>query len=232
MTELGPADDRRSRAPPISAGNPGWARPAPAGRRRLRPSRRWRSGAAPDRGRRSRPPIGGLVARCCGRASGRRGSAGRSSRSTTVASTTWCSSPGWPVDVVGGPHGFSGVMNTVLPRKRLIAHVLMRDDEGGSCCATRRSRATGSCPVASSSRARRPATGAIREVREELGHRPRGGPAAGGGLAAAVPGLGGRGRADLRRRAGDRGRSAAFSLQENEIRSVDAGHPGRRRPSW
>ena len=32
-------------------------------------------------------------------------------------------------DQVGGPSGFSGVMNSALPRKRLIAHVLMRDDK-------------------------------------------------------------------------------------------------------
>ena len=28
------------------------------------------------------------------------------------------------------PHGFSGVMNSALPKKRLIAHVLMRDPVG------------------------------------------------------------------------------------------------------
>ena len=30
-------------------------------------------------------------------------------------------------DRVGGSHGFSSVMNSALPKKRLIAHVLMRD---------------------------------------------------------------------------------------------------------
>jgi hypothetical protein len=30
-------------------------------------------------------------------------------------------------DEVGGSHGFSSVMNSALPKKRLIAHVLMRD---------------------------------------------------------------------------------------------------------
>ena len=33
-------------------------------------------------------------------------------------------------DEVLGPTGFSGVMNSALPKKRLIAHVLMRDDAG------------------------------------------------------------------------------------------------------
>ena len=33
-------------------------------------------------------------------------------------------------DQVAGPTGFSGVMNSALPRKRLIAHVLIRDDRG------------------------------------------------------------------------------------------------------
>ena len=35
------------------------------------------------------------------------------------------------VDPVYGPHGFSGVMNSVLPTKRVIAHVVFRDETGG-----------------------------------------------------------------------------------------------------
>ena len=34
------------------------------------------------------------------------------------------------VDPVYGPHGFSGVMNSVLPTKRVIAHVVFRDETG------------------------------------------------------------------------------------------------------
>ena len=82
-------------------------------------------------------------------------------------------------DLVGGPHGFSSVMNTVLPRKRLIAHVLIRDELG-------RSRGARDCrllillcdtafktdwelPGGIVEPGEPPRTGAIREVREELG---------------------------------------------------------------
>ena len=154
----------------------------------------------------SRRATAGPVARCCGRASGSRGPADRSYRWTTGRTTTWCSSPGWPSDVVGGPHGFSGVMNTVLPRKRLIAHVLMRDTEGRILLCDTAFKSDWELPGGIVEPGEAPRDGAIREVREELGIDLRGRPAAGGGLAAAVPGLGGRAGADLRRRAGDRGR--------------------------
>ena len=95
-------------------------------RGRARAGRRCCAGSRPP----YRPLIGGLGAPCCGRASDRRGYAGLSSRSRTVASTTWSLYARLAGDLVGGPDGFSGVMNTVLPRKRLIAHVLMRDQRG------------------------------------------------------------------------------------------------------
>ena len=34
------------------------------------------------------------------------------------------------VDTVYGPHGFSGVLNSILPTKRLIAHALFLDEQG------------------------------------------------------------------------------------------------------
>ena len=37
---------------------------------------------------------------------------------------------GWRPTRCTGRDGFSGVMNTVLPKKRLIAHVLIRDPAG------------------------------------------------------------------------------------------------------
>ena len=34
------------------------------------------------------------------------------------------------VDTVYGPHGFSGVLDSILPTKRVIAHALFRDEAG------------------------------------------------------------------------------------------------------
>ena len=107
-------------------------------------------------------------------------------------------------DVVGGPHGFSGVMNTVLPRKRLIAHVLMRDVEGRILLCDTAFKSDWELPGGivepGEAAPRRSDPGGPRGARSRPGRRP----AAGGGLAAAVPGLGGRAGADLRRRAGER----------------------------
>jgi len=73
------------------------------------------------------------------------------------------------VDVVGGPHGFSGVMNTVLPRKRLIAHVLMRDVEGRILLCDTAFKSDWELPGGIVEPGEAPRDGAIREVREELG---------------------------------------------------------------
>ncbi|HEU4546488.1 MAG TPA: NUDIX hydrolase [Microlunatus sp.] len=72
-------------------------------------------------------------------------------------------------DVVGGPHGFSGVMNTVLPRKRLIAHVLMRDAEGRILLCDTAFKSDWELPGGIVEPGEAPRDGAIREVREELG---------------------------------------------------------------
>ena len=73
------------------------------------------------------------------------------------------------LDVVGGPHGFSGVMNTVLPRKRLIAHVLMCDAEGRILLCDTAFKDDWELPGGIVEPGEPPREGAIREVREELG---------------------------------------------------------------
>ena len=72
-------------------------------------------------------------------------------------------------DVVGGPDGFSGVMNTVLPRKRLIAHVLMRDRHGRILLCDTAFKSDWELPGGIVEPSEAPRDGAIREVREELG---------------------------------------------------------------
>lgn len=72
-------------------------------------------------------------------------------------------------DVVGGHHGFSGVMNTVLPRKRLIAHVLMRAADGRILLCDTMFKTDWELPGGVVEPGETPRNGAIREVREELG---------------------------------------------------------------
>jgi 8-oxo-dGTP diphosphatase len=77
-------------------------------------------------------------------------------------------------DVVGGPTGFSGVMNSALPRKRLIAHVLFRDGDRLLLCETR-FKADWELPGGIVEPDEPPHVGAAREVVEELGiERPIG----------------------------------------------------------
>ena len=73
------------------------------------------------------------------------------------------------VDQVGGPHGFSSVMNSALPRKRLIAHVLIRDDEGRVLLCETQFKVDWELPGGIVEPGESPRLGAIREVREELG---------------------------------------------------------------
>ena len=72
-------------------------------------------------------------------------------------------------DLVGGPTGFSGVMNSALPRKRLIAHVLMRDDKGRVLLCETQFKADWELPGGIVEPSESPRIGAMREVREELG---------------------------------------------------------------
>jgi len=73
------------------------------------------------------------------------------------------------VDQVGGPHGFSSVMNSALPRKRLIAHVLIRDGEGRVLLCETQFKVDWELPGGIVEPGESPRLGAIREVREELG---------------------------------------------------------------
>ena len=72
-------------------------------------------------------------------------------------------------DEIGGPVGFSAVMNTALPRKRLIAHVLMRDPAGRILFCETRFKSDWELPGGIVEADESPRIGAIREVREELG---------------------------------------------------------------
>lgn len=69
-------------------------------------------------------------ARCTAPVSGWRvGCAPRSSRRRAcTATSSWRAR--LAVDPVYGPHGFSGVLDSILPKKRLIGHVLFRDEDG------------------------------------------------------------------------------------------------------
>ena len=72
-------------------------------------------------------------------------------------------------DVIGGGHGFSAVMNTALPRKRLIAHVLMRDAVGRILLCDTRFKPDWELPGGIVEPGEPPGVGAVREVQEELG---------------------------------------------------------------
>jgi len=72
-------------------------------------------------------------------------------------------------DVVSGPVGFSSVMSSVLPRKRVIAHVLLRDDEGRVLLCETRFKADWELPGGIVEPGEPPRVGALRELDEELG---------------------------------------------------------------
>lgn len=72
-------------------------------------------------------------------------------------------------DLVGGAHGFSAVMNTALPRKRMIAHVLMRDAAGRILLCDTRFKQDWELPGGIVEHGEPPRVGAAREVQEELG---------------------------------------------------------------
>jgi len=78
-------------------------------------------------------------------------------------------------DVVHGPTGFSAVMNTALPRKRLIAHVLIRDEQGRVLLCETQFKTDWELPGGIVEPYEAPRLGAAREVTEELGvERPIG----------------------------------------------------------
>lgn len=72
-------------------------------------------------------------------------------------------------DPVHGPVGFSGVANSTMPRKRLIAHVLMRSPDGRVLLCETQFKADWELPGGIVEAGEAPRLGAVREVREELG---------------------------------------------------------------
>ena len=72
-------------------------------------------------------------------------------------------------DQVDGQTGFSGVMTSVLPKKRLIAHVLMRDADGRVLLCDTHFKADWELPGGIVEPGEPPRVAAVREVREELG---------------------------------------------------------------
>jgi 8-oxo-dGTP diphosphatase len=72
-------------------------------------------------------------------------------------------------DQVGGSHGFSSVMNSALPKKRLIAHVLMRDRHDRVVLCETQFKKDWELPGGIVEPLEPPRLGAAREVREELG---------------------------------------------------------------
>jgi 8-oxo-dGTP diphosphatase len=72
-------------------------------------------------------------------------------------------------DQVHGPNGFSGVMNSALPRKRLIAHVLLTDDQDRVLLCETQFKTDWELPGGIVEPGESPRQGAVREVREELG---------------------------------------------------------------
>ncbi len=72
-------------------------------------------------------------------------------------------------DAVDGAHGFSAVMNSALPKKRLIAHVVMRDEQGRVLLCETQFKPDWELPGGIVEPGETPRHGAIREVREELG---------------------------------------------------------------
>ncbi|NNG18965.1 NUDIX hydrolase [Naumannella sp. ID2617S] len=71
-------------------------------------------------------------------------------------------------DLSTGPAGFSGVMNSVLATKRVIAHVVFRDDTGRILLCDTHFKADWELPGGVVEPHESPQAGAIREVAEEL----------------------------------------------------------------
>lgn len=72
-------------------------------------------------------------------------------------------------DSVHGPASFSGVMNSVLPKKRCIAHVLIRDESDRVLLCTTTFKSDWELPGGIVEPEENPRQAAIREVQEELG---------------------------------------------------------------
>lgn len=73
------------------------------------------------------------------------------------------------LDVRHGPESFTAVMNAVLPRKRLIAHVLLTDEAGRVCVVETTFKDDWELPGGIVDEGESPVAGALRELDEELG---------------------------------------------------------------
>ncbi|MDO5065783.1 MAG: NUDIX hydrolase [Propionibacteriaceae bacterium] len=73
------------------------------------------------------------------------------------------------VDPVYGPHGFSGVMDSVLPTKRVIAHVVLRDPAERVLLTEPTYKQDWELPGGVVDPGESPRLGAMREVLEEVG---------------------------------------------------------------
>ena len=71
-------------------------------------------------------------------------------------------------DTVYGTHGMSGVLNSILPSKRVIAHVLFRDDQGRALLLKTSYKTDWELPGGIVEPGEPPRVGAEREVAEEL----------------------------------------------------------------
>ena len=71
-------------------------------------------------------------------------------------------------DLVYGPGGFTGVMNSVLPRKRLIAHALITDPRERVCLLETTFKEDWELPGGIVNPSESPWAGAVREIHEEL----------------------------------------------------------------
>lgn len=72
-------------------------------------------------------------------------------------------------DPVYGPHGFSGVMNSVLPTKRVIGHVVFRNSAGQILLLETAYKSDWELPGGVVELGESPRVGTIREVLEEIG---------------------------------------------------------------
>lgn len=75
------------------------------------------------------------------------------------------------VDTVYGPHGYSGMLESILPKKRLIAHVLFRDEAGRVLLLETTYKQDWELPGGVVEPGESPRAGAEREVGEELGYQ-------------------------------------------------------------
>ncbi len=73
------------------------------------------------------------------------------------------------VDPVYGAQGFSGVMNSVLPTKRMIGHAVFRDQDGRVLLTETRYKADWELPGGIVEAGESPRVGTEREVMEEVG---------------------------------------------------------------